>query len=55
MWMKDVSLFVLAQSSPSTPERIYRNKDAMHRRLAVLHVHDAALMAQDAQLGGRGA
>jgi hypothetical protein len=53
--MKDVSLFVLAQSSPSTPERIYRNKDAMHRRLAVLHVHDAALMAQDAQLGGRGA
>ncbi|KAH6983351.1 hypothetical protein BKA56DRAFT_718770 [Ilyonectria sp. MPI-CAGE-AT-0026] len=52
--MQDVYFFVLAQSNPSIHNRMYLNKDAMHLRLAVLHVHDAALVAQDAQFGGRG-
>ncbi|KAL6400919.1 hypothetical protein AUP68_16637 [Ilyonectria robusta] len=52
--MQDVYFFVLAQSNPSIHDRMYLNKDAMHLRLAVLHVHDAALVAQDAQFGGRG-
>lgn len=42
--MKDAYFFILAQASPSTPDRTYRNQDAMHLRLAVLHLHDAALV-----------
>ncbi|KAK7432038.1 hypothetical protein QQZ08_001328 [Neonectria magnoliae] len=52
--MKDVYFFVLVQSNPSIHDRMYRNNDAMHLRLVVLHVHNAALVAQDAQFGGRG-
>lgn len=51
--MKDVYFFVLVQSNPSIDDRMYRNKDPMHLRLAVLHVHNASLVAQDAQFGGR--